>query len=91
MMSWALVKFASEAALAVVRVAIVGVSARPITITTNAAMTTPPVTCPDPAFLANLMTKGCIDGDKYKINLNNWDDYSMAAIVLYISQIMRIG
>lgn len=91
MMSCALVKFANDDALAVVSEATVGVSARPITITTNAAMTTPPVTCPFPAFPANLMTKGVIDRQEYKINLFIWDNHNMAAIVLYINQIIMMG
>ncbi len=80
MMSCALVKFARLAALAVVRVAIVGVSARPITMTTKAPMTTLPVTRPDP--FANLMTKGCIDSHRYKINLNKVDNHKRDANVL---------
>ncbi len=87
----ALVKFSNEAELAVVRVAIVGVRARPMTITTNAAMITLPVTCPLPFSFTKLMTKGGIDRREYKINLFIWDNHSMAAIVLYISQIIRIG
>ena len=81
MMSCALVKFDRLAALAVVRVAIVGVSARPITMTTKAPMTTFPVTRPDP-LPANLMTKGCIDRHKYKINLNKVDNHKIDANVL---------
>ncbi len=79
-MSCALVKFARLAADAVVRVAIVGVNARPITITTNAPITTLPVTRPDP--FGNLITKGCIDNHKYKINLNKLDNHKREANVL---------
>ncbi len=65
-MDAALVKFSNESAPAVVSVAIVGVRARPITITTNAAMITLPVTVPCPL---GIVTNGGIDRQEYKINL----------------------
>lgn len=88
----ALEKFASEVELADVSVAIVGVSARPITITTKAAMMVPPVTALLPPFpFIDIWIKRCICEGQYIIILNLWDDYSNEAIVLYISHSIRIG